>query len=121
MPSDEGLVQRIRELLEGDPRISEKRMFGGIAFFADGGMAAGIIDDELMVRVGPRRFEEALARPHARAMDFTGRRMRGFVQVRPEGFEDDADLQLWIGLGIAYAVEVQAEAGEKKASARRSR
>lgn len=120
MAYDEGLAQRIRELLEGAANISERRMFGGLAFFADGGMALGIIRDELMVRVGPRVFGDALARPFARAMDFTGRRMRGFGQVAPEGFEDDGDLQFWIGLGIAYAVEVQAsENGAGEAVAER--
>jgi len=111
MPYDEGLAQRIRELLEDDPRISEKRMFGGVAFMANGKMAAGIIRDELMVRVGPDGYDQALAQPHARAMDFTGRPMGGFVQVAPAGFEDDADLRAWLARGIAVA-----ESQEKKPS-----
>jgi TfoX/Sxy family transcriptional regulator of competence genes len=103
MAYDEGLAQRIRELLEDDLRISEKKMFGGVAFMANGSMAAGIIRDELMVRVGPDEYEQAIAQPHARGMDFTGRPMRGFVQVAPAGFEDDADLRAWLARGIAYA------------------
>jgi TfoX/Sxy family transcriptional regulator of competence genes len=103
MAYDEGLAQRIRELLEDDPRIREKKMFGGVAFLANGHMAAGIIRDELMVRVGPDGYERAIAQPHARAMDFTGRPMRGFVQVAPAGFEDDADLSAWLARGVAYA------------------
>jgi TfoX/Sxy family transcriptional regulator of competence genes len=130
MPYDEGLAQRIRELLDDDARISEKRMFGGVVFLANGNMAAGIIRDELMVRVGPAAYDEALALPHARAMDFTGRPMRGFVQVAPAGFEDDADLRAWLGRGIAYAAaqERAAKAGRsagrakpKPAAAKRSR
>lgn len=122
MPHDEGLAQRIREQLEGEPRILEKRMFGGVAFLASGHMAAGVIRDELMVRVGPDAYAEALARPHARAMDFTGRPMRGFVQVAPAGFEDDADLRAWLERGIAYA-EMQEETHGRpsKAAARRRR
>ena len=112
MPYDEGLVQRIREQLEDDPRVREKKMFGGIAFFVNGNMAAGTIKDELMVRVGPDGHDEAIAQPHARAMDFTGRAMRGFVQVAPAGFEDDADLRVWLALGIAFA-----EKHEKKPKA----
>ena len=104
MPYDEGLAQRIRELLEDDARISEKRMFGGVAFMANGSMAAGIIRDELMVRVGADAHAAAVALPHARMMDFTGRPMRGFVQVAPAGFDDDADLRAWLARGIAYAV-----------------
>ncbi|HEU4431739.1 MAG TPA: TfoX/Sxy family protein [Myxococcota bacterium] len=103
MAYDEGLAQRIRELLEDDPRISEKKMFGGVAFFAHGKMAAGIVQDELMVHVGPDAHDDAIARPHARPMDFTGRPMRGFVQVAPAGFEDDAELRAWLARGIAYA------------------
>lgn len=103
MSYDEGLAQRIRELLEDDARIRERKMFGGIAFLANGNMALGIIRDELMVRVGPEGFAAALAQPHARAMDFTGRPMGGFVQVAPAGFEEDADLRSWLARGIDYA------------------
>jgi len=107
MPYDEGLAQRIREIVEDDPRISEKHMFGGIAFMANGNMAVGIIRDELMVRVGPEAHDAAVALPHARMMDFTGRPMRGFVQVAPAGFEDDADLRAWIARGVSFAVTQQ--------------
>ena len=103
MSYDEGLAQRIRELLEGDPRIGEKHMFGGVAFLANGSMAIGIIRDELMVRVGREAHDAAVALPHARPMDFTGRPMRGFVQVAPPGFEEDADLRAWLERGIACA------------------
>ena len=112
MAYDEGLVQRIREQLEDDPRVSEKKMFGGVAFFVNGNMAAGTLKDELMVRVGPDAYEAAIAQPHARAMNFTGRTMRGFVQVAPAGFEEDADLRAWLARGIAFA-----ESYEKKRSA----
>lgn len=115
MAFDEGLAQRIRELLEDDPRVSEKKMFGGVAFFAKGAMAAGIIGDELMVRVGPDMHAEAVARPHARPMDFTGRPMRGFVQVRPAGFEEDADLRAWLERGLAYAAAQQKKPIVKRA------
>ncbi|MBW3669776.1 MAG: TfoX/Sxy family protein, partial [Actinobacteria bacterium] len=73
MPFDEGLAQRVRELLEDGPDASERKMFGGLAFMLGGNMCCGIVGDELMVRVGPDGYEAALARPHAREMDFTGR------------------------------------------------
>jgi TfoX/Sxy family transcriptional regulator of competence genes len=117
MPYDEGLAQRIRELLDGDERVREKHMFGGVAFLANGAMAVGVIRDELMVRVGPAAYEAALALPHARPMDFTGRPMRGFVQVAPAGFEDDADLSGWIARGVGFAA-LQKERGARSPSAK---
>jgi len=66
-------------------------------------MAVGVVRDELMVRVGAEAHDAAVARPHARPMDFTGRPMRGFVQVAPPGFEDDEDLRAWVARGFAYA------------------
>jgi TfoX/Sxy family transcriptional regulator of competence genes len=105
MPHDAGLAQRIRELLDDDPRIGEKRMFGGVAFLANGNMAVGIIRDELMVRVGPAAHDAAVALPHARPMDFTKRPMRGFVQVAPAGFEEDADLRAWLARGVEFAAK----------------
>lgn len=107
MAYDEGLAQRIRELLEDDPRVTEKKMFGGVAFLVNGHMAAGIIRDELMVRVGADAHDEAVALPHARPMDFTGRRMRGFLQVAPEGFEEDSDLRAWVERGMRCAAAQQ--------------
>jgi TfoX/Sxy family transcriptional regulator of competence genes len=100
---DEGLAERIRDLLADDPQISERRMFGGVAFMCEGNMACGIIRDELMVRVGPDAWAAALAEPHAREMDFTGRSMRGMVFVEPDGFAEDDDLAAWIDRGLAFA------------------
>lgn len=123
MPYDEGLAERIRGIVEEDPRIREKKMFGGLTFLVDGSMSVGINGDELMVRVGPEAYQEALSRPHARPMDFTGRPMRGFVQVAPAGFEEDADLSAWVALAIAYAETQPAKAtkgaGAKKAGGSR--
>ena len=103
MPYDEGLAWRIRELLEDRDDVVEKKMFGGLAFLLHGNMAVGIVRDELMVRVGPDAYEDALRRRHAREMDFTGRAMRGLVYVACAGFEADADLEAWVAMGAAYA------------------
>jgi len=113
VPYDEGLAQRIREQLEDRPGLTEKRMFGGIAFLVHGKMAVGIVRDDLMVRVGPDRYEAALAESHVREMDFTGRPMRGMIYVTPEGLAEDDDLRRWLGWGVAYATS-QAEAGAPK-------
>jgi TfoX/Sxy family transcriptional regulator of competence genes len=103
---DEGLAQRIREALEDQPSISEKKMFGGLAFLLRGNMCVGVVGDELMVRVGPEAHDEALRQPHARKMDFTGRPMKGFVYVACEGVESDADLQDWVARGVRFAASI---------------
>lgn len=102
MAYDEGLAQRIREVLEHEPGVTEKKMFGGLAFLIGGHMVCGPERERLMVRVGPEAHAEALARPHARPMDFTGRPMKGFVYVDPEGYAEDEDLATWIGLGLSF-------------------
>jgi len=103
MPYDEGLAQRVREFLADEPGLSEKRMFGGLAFLLKGNMCVGIVKDELMVRVGPDAYRDLLHQPSARKMDFTGKPMKGFVFVEPEGIESDVDLHRWVGHGLAYA------------------
>ena len=103
MAYDEGLAQRIREHLEGRDGVSERKMFGGVAFMLSGNMCCGVVDDELMVRVGPEGYEGALAQPHAREMDFTGRPMRGMVYVGTAGVAEDDDLAGWIGRGETFA------------------
>jgi len=100
---DEGLAQRVREVLGDRSELAEKKMFGGLCFLLGGNMCAGIVGNELMLRVGPHVYEEALARPFAREMDFTGRSMRGMVYVGVEGTEDDRDLANWLELAVAYA------------------
>jgi TfoX/Sxy family transcriptional regulator of competence genes len=98
MAFDEGLAERLRELFRDRAGVVEKKMFGGIAFMLSGNMCCGIVNDTLMARVGPKQYQEALARPHARVMDFTGKSMKGFVYVAPEGFESDKDLRNWVKL-----------------------
>ena len=106
MPFDEGLAERIRERIEDQPGVSERRMFGGLAFLVNGNMAVGVVGDELMVRVGPDRYEEALRAPHAGPMDFTKRPLRGFVFVAAAGFEEDEELHRWIERGVRFAASL---------------
>jgi TfoX/Sxy family transcriptional regulator of competence genes len=102
MAYDEGLAERIRLVLDGKPRVTEKKMFGGVAFLLDGKMFVGIVKDDLMVRIGPGRYEDALDRPHVRPMDFTGKPMVGYVFVAPAGVDDDAVLDRWVRLGAEF-------------------
>lgn len=114
MAYDEGLAERIRGVLEEHGAVSERRMFGGIAFMMRGHMTVGVLKDELMVRVGPEAYPAALREPHARSMDFTGRPMKGIVFVAPEGIEDDADLGRWIEKAMAFTSSLpQKEPGLK--------
>lgn len=103
MAYDEGLAQRLRELLANRHDIEEKAMFGGIAFLLAGNMCCGVVKDRLMVRVGPEHYADALQQRHTHEMDFTGKPLKGFIYVEPQGIEDDADLQTWLDRCIAFA------------------
>jgi hypothetical protein len=103
MAYDEQLAERVRAALGDDPRLHEQKMFGGLAFMISGNMCVGILGDDLMVRVGPAAYDDALARPHTREMDFTGRPMRGIVFVDASGTATDADLEAWVDRGIDFA------------------
>jgi TfoX/Sxy family transcriptional regulator of competence genes len=103
---DEELAERIRQALAGRQGVSEKRMFGGIAFMLRGNMCCGVVRNDLMIRVGPEQYEVALARPHARPMDFTGRPLRGMVYVGPDGYRSDADMEDWVRRGVDFAASL---------------
>jgi TfoX/Sxy family transcriptional regulator of competence genes len=94
---------RVREALGDRVDVVEKRMFGGLCFMVRGHMAVGLTAAELMVRVGPEAWEDALAQPHARVMDFTGKSMKGFVFVDPAGWSTKKHLAAWVARGIAHA------------------
>jgi TfoX/Sxy family transcriptional regulator of competence genes len=104
MAYDEGLGQRVRELLTETPDLVEKKMFGGIGYIVRGNMACGIHKDSLVVRVGPERYQEALAHPHSRPFDITGRPMTGWVMIAPEGCDSEADLSRWVRSGVDFAL-----------------
>ncbi len=103
MAFDEGLAERVRDLAGSKQGLSERKMFGGLCFLLDGNMSFGVVGSELMVRVGPDAYAEALGLPHAREMDFTGRSMRGMVFVSHDGIAEDEDLEEWLRRGMAFA------------------
>ena len=103
MAYDEGLAERIREVFQDRLDVTEKKMFGGIAWMLSGNMCCGIVDDMLMARVGPEQYHAALKKPFAREMDFTGRAMKGFVYVVAEGIESDEELLDWVTLCENFA------------------
>jgi len=103
MAYDEDLADEIRVRLAGHPQVTEKKMFGGIAFIVHGNMAVGVSGDELMVRVGKEAHDEAEARPGARTFDKSKAPMRGWISVASEGISDEASLDAWITQGVAFA------------------
>jgi TfoX/Sxy family transcriptional regulator of competence genes len=102
MAYDEKLAARVRALLSDRGDVAERPMFGGLTFMLGGHMCCGVNRDELIVRLDPAEEDAALGRPHARPMDLTGRRMRGFVTVRPDGLKGPA-LKRWVGRAVAHA------------------
>jgi TfoX/Sxy family transcriptional regulator of competence genes len=102
MAYDHDLAHRIREQL-ADHDIAEKQMFGGIAFLLGGNMCVGVSGNEMMVRVGADGAGDALARPHTRPFDMTGRPMKGWIMVAPEGLDTKRQLASWIQRGVAFA------------------
>ena len=96
MSYDEGLAERIRDVLADVPDVTEKKMFGGLCLLVSGNMCCGIVNETLMARVGPEQYEESLKLPHAREMDFTGKPLKGMICVDPEGIAEDEDLQAWV-------------------------
>src|SRR2546430_12025593 len=96
MAYDEELAHRVREQLAGERGITEKAMFGGLAFLLQGNMSVGLSSGgELMVRVGPDGTDAALARPHTRLFDMSGRPRRGWFLVAPGGVRTGSHLPAW--------------------------
>ena len=118
MAYSESVAERIRRVIPARDGFSERQMFGGLCLMSQGNMFAGVIADELMLRVGSDRFEDLLSQPGARPMDFTGRPMKGYLYVAPEGFATDDDLSRWISTALDYVASLPAKKpglGTKKA------
>lgn len=109
MAYDEGLAQRVRELIENRPGYQEKSMFGGIGFLLHGNMACGVIREDLIVRVGADRYTDALLKSHVELFDITGRAMTGWVIVKAPGYRTDSDLASWVNQGTEYALSLPAK------------
>jgi len=101
---DEDLADRIRELIAGEPDLSEQTMFGGLAFLVAGKMSvAASGQGGLMVRVDPEQTDVLLAKPHARPFEMRGRPMQGWLRVDAEGVRTKRQLKPWVNRGVAYA------------------
>ena len=103
MAFDERLAVRIRQAFQGRSDITERKIFGGLTFLWDGRMCCGIVGQDLMVRVVEAEMPAVMQLRHVRPMDFTGKPLRGFVYVSPEGFSTAAALKVWIARGLRFA------------------
>jgi TfoX N-terminal domain len=103
MAYDEGLATPVREVLDEQPRVAEKQMFGGLAFLVHGNMACGVRGEDLIVRVAADTAEAALAEPGVRPFDLTGWPMTGWLLVDPDGHAEAEDLRRWVDRGLAHA------------------
>jgi len=103
MAYDEFLADRIRQCFKEENAVfEEKKMMGGLCFMVDDKMCVGIVKDELMARIDPEIYEEALSKKGCKEMNFTGRSMKGFVFVEPQGFDLDDDLAYWIQKSLDF-------------------
>jgi TfoX/Sxy family transcriptional regulator of competence genes len=119
MAYDERLAARIRDVLGPGVEVVEKRMFGGLAFMVGGHMCCGVLGDTLLVRIGAEAHSEALARPHTRVMDFTGRPSKGMIYVDAAGVKTTKALHAWIGRALAHVAALRAPKTKPREKARR--
>lgn len=103
MAFDEKLAERVRRQVGKRDGLSEKKMFGGLAFLLNGNMSCGIHGNELVVRIAPETTESALAEPGTRIFDITGRPMKGWLLVGAAGLGDETALAKWVCRGLDYA------------------
>jgi len=114
MAFNEQLNDRIREAIADYPNVEEKYMFGGSCFMLNGKMCVGVVKNEMMCRIDPDVYEEALQRKGCREMDFTGKPMKGYVYVNADGLKSKKDFDYWINLCVAF--NKKSKAAKKKKS-----
>ncbi len=102
MAYDETLAARIRDVLARKKDVEERRMFGGICFLLNGNILVGVWKDSLIARVGPDQGDEALLEPHVKVFDITGKPMKNWIRVEPEGVQEDEQLKDWIQRAVKF-------------------
>ncbi|HUG33499.1 MAG TPA: TfoX/Sxy family protein [Anaerolineales bacterium] len=108
MAYNEKLAERIRSELKGMPFV-EKKMFGGVGFLVHGNMACGVHKNGMIVRVDPEKHAALLKKPHARPFDITGRPMKGWLVVDPDGYKTAKQLSAWVKEGVEFALTLPAK------------
>ena len=106
MAYNQALAQRVKKLLSDKPGYTEKKMFGGLGFLLHGNMACGILNDDLIVRVGLEKYEGLLKLSGARVFDITGRPMKGWIMVAPAGHDSEEKLAAWVERGADFALSL---------------
>ena len=114
MVYDEILANRVRKILSPLRKVEEKKMMGGLTFMVNDKMCVGILKDNLMARIDPNIYEKALERRDCWEMDFTGRPMKGFVFVDPEGTKTKKDLEYWLEFALEYNKKARPSKRKKK-------
>jgi TfoX/Sxy family transcriptional regulator of competence genes len=109
MAFDESLAARIRDALARKRGVEEKKMFGSSGFVFNGNMLVGVWKDSLIVRFGPDNYDDALLEPHVQEFDITGKPMKGWVLVEPEGVEDADQLRGWIQRAVKFVGKLPAK------------
>lgn len=103
MAYDEELASRVRAALAARPGVTEQKMFGGISFMFAGQICCGVLKDDLVLRVGAEGIDEALAQPHVRPFDFSGRPAAGMVYVAGDALTSDQALEAWVQRAADHA------------------
>ena len=109
MAYDDKLADRVRGVLKRRRGITEKKMFGGLAFLLNGNMCCGVIKKDLVLRLGEERATKALVKPYAREMDFTGRPLKSMVYIGPAGCRTEEQLRRWVTEGLDYVKSLPAK------------
>jgi TfoX/Sxy family transcriptional regulator of competence genes len=109
MAYSEALATRIRKALVRRQGVAEKKMFGGLTFTLRGHMCCGVVNDELVLRLGPEQGKKALKKPHTRTCDFTGRPMTGMIMVAPGGYKTEDALQEWVRQAADFVLSLPAK------------
>jgi TfoX/Sxy family transcriptional regulator of competence genes len=110
MAYDEELADRIRELIGREPKLTERKMFGGLAFLVGGNMAIGASGQGgILVHVDPAGAERLVEKTEARYMEMRGRTMKGWLRVAPEHLRTKGQLAKWVDLGVGFARSLPAK------------
>jgi TfoX/Sxy family transcriptional regulator of competence genes len=102
------LAERIRAEL-GEIPVVEKKMFGGVGFLLDGNMAVGVHKESMIVRIDPEKQDKLLKKPGAKIFDLTGKPMKGWLMVEPEGCKTKKQLSAWVKEGLEFALTLPAK------------
>lgn len=119
MPYSESLAQRLRHILKGHHGFLEKKMFGGVGFLLQGNMCVGIWKNSLIARIDPDQYESALSQTHVQEFDITGRPMRGWIMIDPDGLDTDDQLFHWVQAAIDFVGALPKKPPAKKPSTKK--